>query len=673
LYEALQRRLPDETKKRGVDFSPNYYHMVLDFSTDIELGPDDTDLSSEIILGLRMSYYHFFRGKYEGGYQEFYRRVSKYKNVFTLNSVISAIRHDFIANLQPSDEQPSNKQKHLFLFLHIDDFQRIFQHPWRENPVGVHRDVSLDDAGTDSRDRYNLGGLRLFRDMTRKLGRFLLGETFPTMVQTFFSGTARQSVTKAAEPNSYGFQFLRCPPLSIGARYDIMSHFASEANVPHQKWMPKRGFFHLLSASGGLPRALQFVLEEFFGRQLEKYQTFEKTAREIDENMNLIFNKIANRLDNAYFITAFASAHSELVRSLIRLCILEEPSPRTLAPFDQFTSLTLETLERDTHTILEDCSDSRGKVFVRIPFFFLHIYNTVIGEVRSNLGSAFVHDWGKDREWGFFESIIAEYEVIRTNFLIGNGSQEATLKNIYKGALGRADTLNITVQLKELSLVKATNQFPKSVLTVDGKARGWKSGVVVKNADGASFADVFVYRENADAKSPGILCALQAKKVVKFPVNTLTQEHSKNTMAIENVPEGSLLDEDGIKRARTITVIITTADADSALQNFDETFPEDCLLIHRGNFAEFFGEAFSVTAAFAATGDCNVNFMTPEHLKKKHKLDDMVVDQVMKNMPYRSYDDLVSRVPAMGSMQRTEMEFLPYEELERTRKRPRVL
>ncbi|KAG0247846.1 hypothetical protein DFQ27_001517, partial [Actinomortierella ambigua] len=144
--------------------------------------------------------------------------------------------------------------------------------------------------------------------------------------------------------------------------------------------------------------------------------------------------------------------------------------------------------------------------------------------------------------------------------------------------------------------------------------------------------------------------------------------------AINAVSEGSTLDRQGIKQARVITILITTADVDSTLHNMDKTsFPEDCLLIQRGNFAEFFGEAFSVLAAFAATSDRNVNFTTREDLQKKHKLTDAVVDQAMKNMPLRSYDELVAKAPALGSIPRTEMEFLLYDELARSRKRPRVL
>ncbi|KAG0271889.1 hypothetical protein BGZ97_011129, partial [Linnemannia gamsii] len=67
----------------------------------------------------------------------------------------------------------------------------------------------------------------------RTLGSFMAGDIKPDMIQTFLSGTARQDVPLVAEPASYSFEFLSCPTLSMGARYDIMSHFTTLAHVRH--------------------------------------------------------------------------------------------------------------------------------------------------------------------------------------------------------------------------------------------------------------------------------------------------------------------------------------------------------------------------------------------------------------------------------------------------------
>ncbi|KAG0086324.1 hypothetical protein BGZ92_008224, partial [Podila epicladia] len=137
------------------------------------------------------------------------------------------------------------------------------------------------------------------------------------------------------------------------------------------------------------------------------------------------------------------------------------------------------------------------------------------------------------------------------------------------------------------------------------------------------------------------------------------------------IPNGSILEREGIKRVCTITVLITTADiTDEAFQQLNRSFPDNCLLIYRGNFIKFFGETFGMAAALSASKDLNWNFATRETLKKKHRLEDKEVDQILENMPYRSYDDLIQKVPAMGSKNlNKKMEFLPYQDFQSEKRR----
>ncbi|KAF9377280.1 hypothetical protein BGX21_003222 [Mortierella sp. AD011] len=461
----------------------------------------------------------------------------------------------------------------------------------------------------------------------------------------------------------------------MGACYDVMGHFAGLAQVSHSQWMSKKAFLYLLSVTGGLPRALQLLLEELFGRRLEKRATFSEKLHDIDMNTERIFDKVAANLDTYYSITSFAETHQELVRALVRLYILQKPSPRNLAPCDDFPTLTLDVLERDTHTILEDSKEIPGKVLVRIPFFFLHLYNTAIEEIRNRLGSAFLHDWVQDREWGFFEHMIAEYEALRTNLLIDGGRNTATLGDIYQGAIGNAKTLGRTVILKKLSVVDAAHRFPESGPLRFGtpeRDADWMSGVVIKNAAGAQFGDVCVYRERADEESDDVLCALQAKKLGSvLSASTLQKEHSKNISTIKSIPKGSILEVDGIKRACTVTILISTADiTDNAFEEISESFPDDCLLVYQGNFNRFFGDAFSVSAALTISKDLSWNFATRETLKRRHRLDDEEVEQILENMPYRSYEDLVQKVPSMGEKELDkEMGFLPYQDFQPKKRR----
>lgn len=108
---------------------------------------------------------------------------------------------------------------------------------------------------------------------------------------------------------------------------------------------------------------------------------------------------------------------------------------------------------------------------------------------------------------------------------------------------------------------------------------------------------------------------------------------------------------------------------DQAFQQLNTAFPDNCLLIYRGNFVKFFGPAFSISAALATSKDFNWNFATPETLKK-HRLGDEEVEQILDNLPYRSYDDLVQKVPAMRSKKVDEdMGFLPYQAFQPEKRR----
>jgi len=667
LNSTLRQYLPEKVREKGLNYSPCHYYMLLDFIKSAMLRQFEAGLDAEIILGLRLAYHHFFQGKYYAFYSDFAYRVLDHREIFTISNVFLAIRKD----LKVPAEKP------LFIFLHIDEFQEIFDHQWEGTPKRRH--PSLPTTGVhlagDKAEGHTREGLSLFKDMMRSLGDFMSGAMNPSMIQTFLSGTARQEVTLAAEPTLCTFEFLDCPPLSLGACYDIMDSFMTQ-HVAHCEWMPKKGFLYLLSATGGLPRALQLLLEQFFGSRLEECIEFLKTLPDIDQNTRSIFESVGERLDLMYSITSFAVEHKDLVSALVRLCILQQSVERQLAPSVHFPQLTLDVLERDAHTILQKSDDNDGKVLVQIPFFFLYRYNKVVEQVRNQLNKIFVEDWEASRGWDFFESVVAEYEALRTNLLLYD-RKAATLGDIYRGAMGRPETLGRIVKLKELSFVTLKHIFPESgrPTTDDAQELNWRSSKVLINATGASFADVCVCRECSDGndgKGAKILCGLQTRKSIVL--KTIEDEQKKNLLAIKNVPAGSLLVHDDIKNTEVITILVTTADvSDDTFKTLNESFPDNCLLIYQGNFTKFFGDSFGVSAALAVSEGLSWNFATEETLRKKCQLGKREISEVLDNMPYRSYEDLLEKVPALGNKVLDDnMGFLPYQN-SRPEKRRRVM
>ncbi|KAF9177326.1 hypothetical protein BGZ51_008892 [Haplosporangium sp. Z 767] len=118
LYNALKEKLSATAKEKGIIYSPHYYYMMLDFARGVSLTMAEVGLGAEHTLGLRLAYAHFFQDKYEGGFPSFVFKALKHKELFTIARTIIAIHDDL--------ELP--KQQPLFLFLHIDEFQTIFDY-----------------------------------------------------------------------------------------------------------------------------------------------------------------------------------------------------------------------------------------------------------------------------------------------------------------------------------------------------------------------------------------------------------------------------------------------------------------------------------------------------------------------------------------------------------------
>lgn len=93
-----------------------------------------------------------------------------------------------------------------------------------------------------------------------------------------------------------------------------------------------------------------------------------------------------------------------------------------------------------------------------------------------------------------------------------------------------------------------------------------------------------MFREKSDSNNNDILCLLHKKNLEDLlSVPIIQSEHDENT--IRKLPDGSILEGEGIKQARTIAVLIATADTtDEAFQLLNGLFPDSCLMIYRGNF-----------------------------------------------------------------------------------------
>ncbi|PKY62831.1 hypothetical protein RhiirA4_490071 [Rhizophagus irregularis] len=142
--------------------------LYLDFGNGCKLDSYDDELTPTVIIGLRIAYLFFIDGKYTMKFEAFRRLVWEYREIFNISEVFASIY-----NLQPD--------RHIVVFLHIDEFQLIDQ--WEFQAVNKRKVLAKE----------------LFKEMINGLASYMLGPPSHIYVQTFLSGTAPQYVIAAKE------------------------------------------------------------------------------------------------------------------------------------------------------------------------------------------------------------------------------------------------------------------------------------------------------------------------------------------------------------------------------------------------------------------------------------------------------------------------------------------
>ncbi|CAB4388183.1 unnamed protein product [Rhizophagus irregularis] len=179
---------------------------------------------------------------------------------------------------------------------------------------------------------------------------------------------------------------------------------------------------------------------------------------------------------------------------------------------------------------------------------------------------------------------------------------QAIKTELYRGVFGTVSTKNIEVRLKKLSVCQAQEQFPCLKLTEKGTAKSipWEEGeVVVVNGASAEWGDSF--RVLQTVQGDRLFSIHQAKydyNSATYTLNNLYKEVIKNYVTSINTKK-ELFDK--LAKHRHITIVFTT-------QPFYETVScDECFIISRSNFEQYFGPVFSSRATFALTKNINPN------------------------------------------------------------------
>ncbi|CAG8713521.1 2171_t:CDS:2, partial [Ambispora leptoticha] len=626
LFKKLEQDVNlQESIKKPIAF----VYLLLDFSNGLKLNEDDSELSVQILVGLRIAYAFFIGNNYNVGFPTFCQTVKllKLTSRFISYTVITGIHQ----HLNLSDDHL------LCLFLHIDEFQFIFE---------------FGDLKADMRKDKNGKPKDIFKEILYEVAQFMLGQPKAYFVQSFLSGTAPQEVIWRKEPTMYSFQFVDCSLLNMQARINIMNHFATKSGFSEKTWNLQERMYFLLCDTGGLPRAIQYLLERCFGKEYEKTDVFFENISSLDYDH--IYNDVARDLDNRYGITPWVFRNKDLVEVIIDRCLAIIPSRR----FDLLSpnhSDTLESLERNRHLVLTDYS-SDGRVLITVPPIFINLYIRGLSPLTSTLKMSFLPGW--KMEWNGFEIFVAEYVAFRINALLRLGHKTVALKNIFRGAYGSSTLLNKKVELRNTTVKQLRNKFPMTASATDKQFENVdiKSGMIV-NGDKAPFADSFIVFEKSK-----LIVGIQDKlRKGSFEVSDMQKEHDKNVTAIKEAPP-----EFDINDYTVITVFISSANFKGDIAGYCEKPLQDCLMIDRHNFEDFFGHVFSCRAALQIARERNPNFTPPDRwLTVSTKIPDSVVNKVSKKRPFYSPQDLYDLDPWFKNYEKdiNDMSFTLYTEV----------
>ncbi|KAF9107623.1 hypothetical protein BGX27_008683, partial [Mortierella sp. AM989] len=137
------------------------------------------------------------------------------------------------------------------------------------------------------------------------------------------------------------------------------------------RWTLCRSFLQLLEDTGGPPQALQTLCEECFYLGGGGNGLFDKITK---QNFNTIFERTKTGLDGRYKIVNTVDQNRKLLE-LLHHCIAGIPVNRNTL-LDPYTKTdTIANLERDAHIIMDLLDDACTQFTIKMPFFFVSLYN----------------------------------------------------------------------------------------------------------------------------------------------------------------------------------------------------------------------------------------------------------------------------------------------------------
>jgi hypothetical protein len=371
LFNQIKNDLPKIYARYDIPMwtGEHFEYLLIDFGNDYALTNQDYKLDASVIIGLRIAHAYFIAKEYGMTFREFRIVLETYVsndslfNLFNINVVISEILESL--NL------PKGRQ--LFLYLHIDEFQLIDL--WDKEDISIPR-------------------INLFRNMIHIISKYITSPFLHRIfVIPFLSGTAPLAVIEQKKATGISFHFVECPLLNMESIIRIMDYFAEKfkAGIKNHayKWKFSLPMLQLLEDTGGLPRALERLFIVCFGPagiNGEKFFARLETEKIV---FATIFYDVMSALDGQYNIKVNVRNNQQVATKLLSYCIEGTPVSEEEILDDKDSRTTIRSLERDEHIILSAISENNSFI-IRMPFYFICLYNDVLDLVDPQLTKSFL-------------------------------------------------------------------------------------------------------------------------------------------------------------------------------------------------------------------------------------------------------------------------------------------
>ena len=133
-----------------------------------------------------------------------------------------------------------------------------------------------------------------------------------------------------------------------------------------------------------LPCALQYIFDACFEIETDRKKFFDEIN---SQHFNTIFYKVKIHFEERYNIYETIDRNEKLALELLHHSIDAIHRKTCLDPNDQ--DCTIENLKRNAHIILNPCNATSTEFIIKMPFFFVCLYNDKLKIVDTVLEDTF--------------------------------------------------------------------------------------------------------------------------------------------------------------------------------------------------------------------------------------------------------------------------------------------